>query len=106
MKLSPMKYWKSLKPEYKVFIVVFTMFILLSPGALVVIDEPADLLKIITNKATADEVPLLIKSVIQSLFAIAVGKDTPLDVAVVSGMKSVFVHAVIAGLVASMVLKA
>ena len=99
------KAWKKLANQYKVFIIVFVVFVLLAPGALVVIDQPDDLVKILTNKATDAEAPMLISSLIQNLVSTGLGKEPSAAKTSVSGMGAVFVHAVLAGLIASVILR-
>jgi hypothetical protein len=111
MKMPNMnKSWKGLTSDYKVFIIVATIFFLLSPGMVVNIDEPSDLVKIITSGAKIEtkEFPMEILSLLQIMWnklTLDFSPPNAEDIKNLKGMRPVIVHSVVAGLVATFLLK-
>ena len=64
------KSWKGLPSDYKVFIIVATIFFFLSPGMVVDIDEPSDLVRLVSSggKIETDELPMEFLSLLQVMW--------------------------------------
>ena len=104
------KSWKGLPSDYKVFIIVATIFFFLSPGMLVDIDEPSDLVKIVSSggKIETNELPMEFLSLLQVLWnklTLDFSPPTQQDVDKLQGIRPVLVHSVVAGLIATFLLK-
>ena len=105
------KTWTSFPPKYKVFIIVATLFFLLSPGIIVNIGKPYDLVKIITKGGNSPAVlPLKIKSLQKIIWNYLTFKFTSDNKnhtrKLREDIRPVLVHSIIAGAIASYLLKA
>jgi hypothetical protein len=116
MKMSAMKMpnmninksWKGLPSDYKVFIIVATIFFFLSPGMVVDIDEPSDLVRLVSSggKIETDELPMEFLSLLQVMWNKLTLVDTNnKDIKNLTGMRPVLVHSAVAGLIATFLLK-
>jgi len=111
MKMSNMNnFWKGLPSDYKVFIIVATIFFFLSPGMVVNIDEPSDILKIISSgaKLETNEFPMEVLSLLQVIWNKLTFDFSPpneKDINTLKGIRPVLVHSVVAGLVGTFLLK-
>ena len=118
MKMSAMKMpnmninksWKGLPSDYKVFIIVATIFFFLSPGMVVDIDEPSDLVRLVSSggKIETDEFPMEFLSLLQVMWnklTLDFSPPTKKDIKNLTGMRPVLVHSVVAGLIATFLLK-
>jgi len=110
--LNITNFWKGLPSDYKVFIIVATIFLLLSPGMIVEIDEPTDILHIITDEmGHKHELPMEILSLIQlignklTFNSINELKMKDSDFKNLGRITPVLVHSVVAGLIATFLLK-
>ena len=104
------KTWNGFPSDYKVFIIVAIMFFFLSPGMVVNIDEPSDLIKIISSGAKIEtkEFPMEFLSLLQVIWnKLTLDFSTPnkKDIKNLKGMRPVIVHSMVAGLVATFLLK-
>ena len=106
------KAWKGLPSDYKVFIIIATLFFFLSPGIIVEIDEPSDLVHIITDKmGSKHEVPMEILSLIQAMWntitfnSIKNFNISEIEEGHLKDMRPVLVHSVVAGLIGTFLLK-
>ncbi len=104
------KSWNSLQSDYKVFIIVATLFFFLSPGMVVNIDEPSDLVRIVSSgaKIETDEIPMEFLSLLQVVWnklTFNFSSPSQKDMDNLKGMRPVLVHSVVAGLVATFLLK-
>ena len=105
------KSWNSLPSDYKVFIIVAALFFFLSPGMTVEIDEPSDLVRIIASGGEIEtkEIPMEFLSLLQVMwnymqFEFKSGtEERQKDL---KGIRSVLVHSIVAGLIATYLLKA
>ena len=112
MKMPDMKInksWNGLPSDYKVFIIVAALFFFLSPGMTVEIDEPSDLVRIIASGGNTDEVPMNLLSLLQVMwnymqFKFKSGTEERQDD--LKGIRPVIVHSIVAGLIATYLLKA
>ena len=105
------KSWNSLPSDYKVFIIVAALFFFLSPGMTVEIDEPSDLVRIVASggKINTDEIPMNFLSLIQVIwnylqFQFKSGTEERQET--LKGIRPILVHSVVAGLIATYLLKA
>ena len=116
MKMSAMKMpnmninksWKGLPSDYKVFIIVATIFFFLSPGMVVDIDEPSDLVRLVSSggKIETDEFPMEFLSLLQVMWnKLTLDTTNNKDIKNLTGMRPVLVHSVVAGLIATFLLK-
>ena len=111
MKMPSMnKSWNGLPSDYKVFIIVATIFFFLSPGMVVNIDEPSDLVRMISSgaKIETDEIPMEFLSLLQvawNKLTFNFSSPSQKDMDNLKGMRPVLVHSVVAGLVATFLLK-
>ena len=115
MKMSNMKmpnmnkYWKGLPSDYKVFLIVATIFFFLSPGMVVDIDEPSDILHIVSEgQIETPELPMNILSLLQVIWnklTLDFSRPSKRDVEKLKGIRPVIVHSVVAGLIATFILK-
>jgi hypothetical protein len=106
------KTWKGLPSDYKVFLIVTIIFFLLSPGIVVNIDEPSDLLHIISdNMGNKEEMPMEILSLVQAMWnkltfnSINSFNISEIEKNQLTSMRAVLVHSVVAGLIATFLLK-
>ena len=104
------KSWKGLPSDYKVFLIVATIFFFLSPGMLVDIDEPSDLVRIVSSggKIETNELPMEFLSLIQIMWnklTLDFSRPSKRDVEKLKGIRPVIVHSVVAGLIATFILK-
>jgi len=116
MKMSAMKMpnmninksWKGLPSDYKVFIIVATIFFFLSPGMVVDIDEPSDLVRLVSSggKIETDEFPMEFLSLLQVMWnKLTLDTTNNKDIKNLTGMRPVLVHSAVAGLIATFLLK-
>ena len=116
MKMSAMKMpnmninksWKGLPSDYKVFIIVATIFFFLSPGMVVDIDEPSDLVRLVSSggKIETDELPMEFLSLLQVMWnKLTLDTTNNKDIKNLTGMRPVLVHSAVAGLIATFLLK-
>jgi hypothetical protein len=104
------KSWKGLPSDYKVFIIVATIFFFLSPGMVVDIDEPSDLVRLVSSggKIETDELPMEFLSLLQVMWnkiTLDFSPPNKKDFKNLTGMRPVLVHSVVAGLIATFLLK-
>ena len=104
------KSWKGLPSDYKVFIIVATIFFFLSPGMVVDIDEPSDLVRLVSSggKIETDELPMEFLSLLQVMWnklTLDFSPPNNKDIKNLIGMRPVLVHSVVAGLIATFLLK-
>tara|TARA_B110000444_G_scaffold77428_1_gene73186 strand:+ start:90 stop:428 length:339 start_codon:yes stop_codon:yes gene_type:complete len=102
------KSWKGLPSDYKVFIIVATIFFFLSPGMVVDIDEPSDLVRLVSSggKIETDEFPMEFLSLLQVMWnKLTLDTTNNKDIKNLTGMRPVLVHSAVAGLIATFLLK-
>ena len=114
MKMPDMKInksWNGLPSDYKVFIIVAALFFFLSPGMTVEIDEPSDLVRMVTSggKIDTDEIPMNLLSLLQVMwnyiqFEFKSGTEERKET--LKGIRPIIVHSIVAGLIATYLLKA
>ncbi len=109
MKIPDMKInksWNGLPSDYKVFIIVATLFFLLTPGIVLNIDEPSDLVKIISPGLDPND--MKIKSLLQIIWnylRFDFKANNKKHEKTLKGMRPVLVHSIVAGLLATYLLK-
>ena len=104
------KSWKGFPSDYKVFIIVASLFFFLSPGMTVEIDEPSDLVRIVSSggKIDTDEIPMNLLSLLQVMwnymqFDFKGGNKERQET--LKGIRPIIVHSIVAGLIATFLLK-